>query len=324
MVIDFVQAVGRIRPARVVRSARIADLIEPWCASRRADGFQKSGIDRYHNQVTAFARWAGEDATLVSMSEASIRAYKVEFGNRCGPGTTRNALTALRSFCDWLLTEGHLKTNPALLVDHPTVALPPPNPLTREELAQLLAAIDIPPQSHKATYLRNRRAILTMLYAGSRRAETAALLWGDADLSRREIIVRQGKGGKSRVVPICDELADEYLLENDRTPTHAIVNRTDGEPMGHDCIGHIFERWLPRRGITVTPHQLRRTFATELYRRGEDLFTIQRLLGHSDPKTTLRYIGASSEKEHEAVNKLTLRADLMPNKKPPVPGGNDG
>jgi integrase len=119
--------------------------------------------------------------------------------------------------------------------------------------------------------------------------------------------VRQSKGGKSRVVPICDELADELLTEEARIGTHAVVGQADGRPLAHNSIGHIFERWLTGRGIRITPHQLRRTFATELYRRGEDLFTIQRLLGHSDPKTTLRYIGASSEKEHEAVAKLVFR-----------------
>lgn len=60
----------------------------------------------------------------------------------------------------------------------------------------------------------------------------------------------------------------------------------------------------------IHSHQLRKTFATELYLRGEDLATIQRLLGHADPKTTMRYIGASAMKEQEAVNRLTLRAEF--------------
>ncbi len=119
--------------------------------------------------------------------------------------------------------------------------------------------------------------------------------------------MRKSKGGKSRTIPICRELAEELATATDRTTTHAVVDQGDGQPLTHNSLGHIFERWVRRRGMTISPHQLRRTFATELYRRGVDLLTIQRLLGHSDPKTTLRYIGASSEIEHAAVELLQLR-----------------
>jgi integrase len=307
-IIDFRQA-ARTRRATSSHQAEpcVLDLLTPWCAARHADGFEDSGVARYRDQIVAFVRWAGMAIRVKDLTEALFRSYKVDLGSRCAPGTTRNALTALRAFCEWCIVEGYLTMNPAQRVTHPRVTAPAPNPLTRAQIVVLLAAIDALPRSHSATWRRNRRAIALMLYAGLRRSEVAALLWGDIDLARREIIVRRGKGGKSRVVPICDELATELMLDGRYPDQYAVVGLEDGQPLAHDSIGHIFERWLVKRGIRISPHQLRRTFATELYRRGEDLFTIQRLLGHSDPKTTLRYIGASSEKEHSAVNKLRLR-----------------
>lgn len=293
---------------------RLAELLNDWCAARHADGRRERGVARYRDQLEAFVAWLGASATLVEFTAARIRAYKVHLGSRVAAGTTRNGLTALRAFGDWCVEEELLDDNPALLVKHPTVLAPPPSALLRHEITALFAVLDAPPQSHKATWPRNQRCVALMLYAGLRREEVSLLCWGDYDPSARELVVRRGKGGKSRVVPVCRELA-AYLDPAYRADvaTAPIINQGDDEhgwdkALTHKAIGHIFERWLAGRGLKINPHQLRRTFATELYRRGVDLFTIQRLLGHSDPKTTLRYIMASSEIDHEAVERLTLRS----------------
>lgn len=174
----------------------------------------------------------------------------------------------------------------------------------------------MPNQSHKATHQRSRRAVCVMLYAGLRLAEVAGLERRDLDLDRRTITVRReiAKGGKPRTVPICDELLAELEPIRGYTLGWAVIDQGDapklqGRPLAIKSVAHIFELWLPRRlGWPIHAHQLRKTFATELYVRGEDLATIQRLLGHSDPKTTMRYIGASAAKEHAAVAKLQFRA----------------
>lgn len=331
----FVSLLRRLlgwRPA-ATPSPRIADLLDPWCASRLADGMQPRGVARYRQHLAAFLAWAGPDLRVAQLTRRRILAYKTALGSRAtgrrrrgdpegtlvGPGTTRNALTTLRSFGTWCVEQGHLGENPAQGVRHPRVIPPPPNVLTRVQIRDLFAAIDAPPQSHRATWPRNRRCILLMLYAGLRREEVATLQWGDLDLERRELTVRYGKGGRSRVVPICRELLVELAQAGPQLAPAPVIDQGDGAtPLTHGSLGHIFERWLPRRWPVapgeapplVSPHQLRRTFATELYVRGVDLLTIQRLLGHSDPKTTLRYIAASSAKEHAAVELLRFRAEL--------------
>lgn len=315
-------------------SPRIADLIDRWCADRIADGMQPRGVARYREHLEAFLVWASEDTTVSDFRPGLIRDYKSYVGNRptgrprrgdpegklVSPGTTRNALTALRAFGDWCVEQEYLEENPALSVKHPRVCASAPLVLTRSQITALFVAIDKPPRSHKMTWPRNRRCIALMLYAGLRREEVANLLWGDIDLLRRELMVRRGKGGKWRVVPICAELLTELLDAGDQLDHTAVVDHSEGSPLAHGSVGHIFERWLPRRWPVadgeqpplVSPHTLRRTFATELYLCGVDILTIQRLLGHSDPKTTLRYIAASSELEHQAVEKLRFRAELAP------------
>jgi site-specific recombinase XerD len=299
-------------------AASLSDLLDDWCAARRADGRSVRGVARYRAQLVAFMAWLGDGATLEAFTAARIRAYKTHLGGRVGAGTTRNSLTALRAFGDWCVEEDLLDASPARLVRHPKVEAPPVCALLHHEIAALFVAMDAPPESHRGTWPRNRRCVALMLYAGLRREEVSLLHWGDYDPSARELIVRRGKGGKRRMVPVCRELA-AYLDPAYRydAPQGAIVAQGDvgpaaDRPLTHGSLGHIFDRWLAGRGLTISPHQLRRTFATELYRRGVDLFTIQRLLGHSDPKTTLRYIAASSALDHAAVERLTLRASEAP------------
>lgn len=312
-VLDFEQAVRTVR----TRRPTISELVPEWVRDRAADGRRPSGVASYE---TIARRWLRliDDPPIDRITAAAIKRYKRDRMACVSPGTTRHELTVVRAFLDWCVSEGYLTENVALAVAHPRVEPPNPDPLSAAQIVDLLAAIDKPPRSHRATWRRNRRAICLMLYAGLRIMETAGLKWRDIDLSRREIVVRReiAKGGKPRIVPVCDELLEELLCAKWRSPFYAVVDQGDtrmqrGKHLGPKSLAHLFERWLPGRGIHIHAHQLRKTFATELYLRGEDLATIQRLLGHSDPKTTMRYIGASAKKEREAVQKLTFRAEMQ-------------
>lgn len=310
-VIDFQAAARRLHKQHLT----IGDLLPDWIRDRRADGRQPSGVESYAENLGRFMRFAG-DVPPATITEQLIKNYKRDLMARVAPGTARHALTVVRSFCAWCVVEGHMTENVALRVPHPHVTLPNPDPLTSDQITALFAALDAPQRSHKATWRRNRRAVCLMIYAGLRITEAAGVEWRDIDLVRREITVRKevAKGGKARVVPICDELYDELIRARWRTPPYHVVDQGDtragrGKPLDSKSLAHLFERWLPARGVHIHSHQLRKTFATELYVRGEDLATIQRLLGHSDPKTTMRYIGASAKKERAAVQKLTLRAE---------------
>jgi integrase/recombinase XerD len=309
-------------------SPRVSDLIDGWCQARIADGNQDRGVERYRQQLVALVKWAGDDLRVDAFTRRLIADYKTSLGSRTSnrrrrdgketritPGTTRNALTAIRAFGEWCVERELLADNPAMAVSHPKVQPPPPNVLTRAQIFDLLRVIDTRPYSHRDTWQRNRLVVLLILYAGLRREELAQLCWGDIDFARRELTIRRAKGGKSRTVPICHELLTELKSCGPQLFANAVIGNADGMSIGHAGVGKVFERWLPCRWQRVTseafpgvgPHQLRRTFATELYVRGADLFTIQRLLGHSDPKTTLRYIAASSEMEHAAVERLRFR-----------------
>lgn len=313
-IISFVQAARRFEPDR--HQPRLSQLMPDWLESRRADGRRPRGVASYQQGFARFIVFA-QDCRVNELSSEIIQRYKIELAGRCASGTVHLALIRIRAFCVWAMEAGYLTTNPALAVRLPIVTDPDPDPLSRDQITALLAAIDKPAQSYKATWSRNRRAVCLMLYAGLRIGEVAGIERRDIDLDRRTITVRRNvaKGGRSRVIPLCDELATELESIRAYKPAWFVVDQgasrqLRGKAMSLATMAHIFEKWLRRRGMGIHSHQLRKTFATELYLRGEDLATIQRLLGHADPKTTMRYIGASAMKEQEAVNRLTLRAEF--------------
>lgn len=315
-IISFQQAAHRLRPTLV--NPRLSQLIPEWIAHRHAEGHTERGVQAYKDKIGQFHAFAG-DIHPREITEELVEDYRRDQMERCEASTARNVLTVLRSFCDWAVRKGYMDMNTAKLVAHPKVTPPNPDPLTREQIDQLLAICDQPPQSHKATWRRNRRAVYLMLYAGLRIAEVAGLEWRDIDLRRGTITIRKeiAKGKRARVVWIAEELEAELRAATRRRSHEAVIDQgeTDegqGKPLTVKSLAHIFERWLPTRGLTIHAHQLRKTFATELYLAGEEIPTIQRLLGHSDPKTTMRYIGASSLKERDAIMKLRFRPQAEP------------
>lgn len=308
--IDFVSA------SRRLRGSTVSDLAPDWIKDREADGRRPRGVASYRDILHRFQVWSN-NPLVATLTEELVKEYKRYLMAHVAPATARHALTVVRAFCNWCVAEHYMETNVALLVAHPHVELVEPDPLSRSEITALLRALDVPPQSHKATWRRNRRAVCLMLYAGLRIAEAVGAERRDLDLDRRSITVRReiAKGGHARVVPICIELLDELEAVRHYQPTWAIVDQGDttegrGKPITVKSADHIFTRWLSARGIELHAHRLRKTFATELYVRGEDLATIQHLLGHVDPKTTMRYIGGNAPKQRQAVDLLRFRAEM--------------
>jgi len=143
-----------------------------------------------------------------------------------------------------------------------------------------------------------------MLFGGLRISEAAALRWRDVDLEGRYLVVRDGKGGKDRSVPLHPILLAELAAEPPHRPNWAVAGKVDGSGMAVKSMAHIFERWLPALGLAISAHQLRHSFATELLRKRADIREIQELLGHESLETTQRYLALDPERLRAAVELL--------------------
>lgn len=173
---------------------------------------------------------------------------------------------------------------------------------------------------------------MIMLYAGLRRGEVAALLWSDIDFKNKTISVNKSYDFKQcrvktpktdagiRTVPMPDVLCD--FLKKKKSTTALVVTNKAGYPLNENAWHNLLDRYLAdmnaketgkskysKNRIFVIPlftwHCLRHTYASILYDAGVDILTAQKLLGHSDVKTTLAiYTHLSAEKEQHNIEKL--------------------
>lgn len=137
-------------------------------------------------------------------------------------------------------------------------------------------------------------AVLELLYdSGLRVGELCALNRDDLDVQAQLVRVRQGKGGRSRVVPVAHravQAVGESLA--DRTDTvEALLLNSRGGRIGPRSVYRIVERHLPG----AHPHLLRHSYATHLLEAGADLRSLQELLGHARLSTTEVYTHVSRE-----------------------------
>lgn len=282
-------------------------LLDPYLAALKARGQRPRGIEKYRYNLVNFLAWLGPSATMATLSVPAVRRYQEHKAETCNPGTIENMLSCIRSFCRWGWREGYRDDDPTQWVDWPKRTKPLPRALSRVQLRALDQALMLDEHAPAARILlrdRNRRAIYLMLYAGLRISEAAHLDWNDVDLDARRLTVREGKGGKDRSVPLHDRLIWALTLVPQGERRGAVAGHADGRPLAYKSMGHVFERWLRARGLHISSHQLRHSFATTLLDRGADLRTIQILMGHESLDTTMVYLRVSDERARDAIDRL--------------------
>lgn len=163
-----------------------------------------------------------------------------------------------------------------------------PEILSREEVWRLLAA---PPHP------RHRLLLTTVYAAGLRVSETIALRVTDIDADRMTIRIEQGKGAKDRYVPLAARLLQDLRAYGKSAPPGVwlFANRQGTRPIDITVAQKIYTMAKLRAGLQKQGgiHALRHAFATHLLEAGTDLHTVQRLLGHRQISTTMRYFHLS-------------------------------
>lgn len=175
-----------------------------------------------------------------------------------------------------------------------------PTVLSRQEVAQVLAAIELP------TY---RMAAMTIYATGLRAREVCLLETRDIDAAREVIHVRHGKGRKQRLVPLPPPLLSKlraYWRQVRPEPPYVFAASHARGAMRAPALRMALHRAGQNCRMTkhVTPHVLRHSFATHLLDLGTDTRVIQVLLGHSSIRTTTRYVQVSTELMSQAASLL--------------------
>jgi site-specific recombinase XerD len=160
------------------------------------------------------------------------------------------------------------------------------------------------------------RAILTALFdTGCRASELMSLKVEDLDRATGSMIVRKGKGGRARTVFLGHKSLRAILrylrLRGKHEPGDALWVTTQRTPLKVPGLRGIIVRRAHRAGIPVPGiHDFRRAFALNSPRNGMDLFSLQRLMGHSDLSILRRY-AAQNEQDIRLAHERFGPADRL-------------
>jgi site-specific recombinase XerD len=240
------------------------DQFEDYQAMR---GWSPSTLKRRRWTLTKFS----EGCELDTATRSDVERF---ISQRSAPSSRRSLLSDLRGFYEWANDRELVAVNPTKGVG--TIKVP-------DRQARPLSDADLALAISSARTRGLRQAIMLGVYAGLRVSEIAALEWRDVRPASRELIVRDGKGGKSRTLRLASELA-AALAELDRRPDGRVIGTTGAN------VSQRIRGLFARLGIDHRPHDLRATFGTKVAER-HDILTAQRMLGHSSVKTTQGYLG---------------------------------
>lgn len=162
-----------------------------------------------------------------------------------------------------------------------------PTVLNKQEVSQLL--------SHSRKKPKHYAIVATLYSTGLRISELVELTISDIDSKNMLLHVRQGKGGKDRLVQLSVELLDilrDYYRSCHVKPDKWLFPGRGNDRMHTSTVQRYIHRLAEKAGIDkkITPHTFRHSFATHLLEDGTDLRTIQALLGHADIQTTEKYL----------------------------------
>ena len=237
----------------------------------------------YATDLREFALWFGPSRQLDEVDVRVLTDWVAELG-RARPGgklaaaTIGRKLAAVRSLVRFSLGPEHVPN--AILAPRRPRRLP--DAPKQHEVEELIKAINV----DGPLGLRNGALVELVYSCGLRAAEAVGLDLGDVDFEQERVHVREGKGGKDRIIPLGEEaalLVARYL--RDARPELA---RGANDALFLSARGRRLDTSTLRR-IVPHPHRLRHAFATHLLDGGADLRTIQELLGHSSLSTTQVY-----------------------------------
>lgn len=256
---------------------------------------------------------------IVQLNEIALTSFFFWGRNEC-KWSARTALTyyqSLSSFFSWCIKKGIIKESPLKSIPRPKLPKQLPKALSQKDAQRLFEFVQLMPipSEYNPQIFHKRRdtAIFSMfLFTGLRRQELLDLKVINVNLDEDIITIRAGKGMKDRVIPISFELKKYLKMYMNEREKEKILSPYFFTSYGHQgrlgtrTLTRMFQRVREASGIYFCAHQLRHTFATLMAQSQCDLYSLSKMLGHSDIKTTTVYLSANTEHLKSQINKHPL------------------
>lgn len=238
------------------------------------------------------------DREIHTITERDLRFWIDQTRGRLRPATINHRLSFLRLAFAWALHAELLVANPAARTKAPTGPNARYRYLSADEEVRLLGVMPA------RAFALVRFAILT----GLRRLEIFHLCPEHIDWQREQLLVADSKTGRQRIIPLHPEAMIALLYWKSRGGAWIFepgLNQAKRWVAAAQWVDRWFRPSLLAAGIEgFRFHDLRHTFASRLVEQGVPLFTVQQLLGHTDPKMTMRYAHLSADHLKQAVYRL--------------------
>jgi len=271
-------------------------------------------VDAYRSDSRLFLQ-SPEDQDVSPQVEAItkqvVRQYVVWLRERdLKPSSVVRRINSLRSFWNYLWDNDYAQNNPFRQITLPRQRRKLPTYLSEQECRRVVEAAGN--QHDEFNACRDRAVLMFMVFTGARRSEVLNLKWSDVDLEQQTVRFVDSKGGKTRVLPLSEEVVQVLLEWQQMRPkcdhSHVFTAKW-GARLERRGLNSALQRALEGAGIDrpdITPHTLRHSFACMLLNNGADLQCLQQMLGYSRLDTTGIYLHATAENLRHAMNKHPL------------------
>jgi integrase/recombinase XerC/integrase/recombinase XerD len=200
---------------------------------------------------------------------SSMQTYK--------PKTFHRIISTLSSFYRFLYSQEIVRANPLTGIDRPRIKQQEVKYLKHNQVLRLIDSIED---------TRDKLIVRTIYATGVRVSELCNINIEDIDFDERTIRIR-GKGDKIRTVFVDEDTLTGILKFIGNRIVGPLFVGQQGKHISSRAIQHIFKHYAPQG---ITPHKIRHSYASELYKRSKNLRVVQENLGHTSIKTTEIYL----------------------------------
>jgi len=297
----------------------LQNLIEGFRLSCQTEGKSPKTIEWYTSFVTRFRLFLELNnlpSQIDKINKNHIRQFILYLqeeartphsGKNLSGATIQGYVRALKAFFSWADREDYILSNPLAKIPLPKARSKIISTFTEEQIDILLNMC----QTSNGYGQRNLVILLLLLDSGIRVSELVNIELDDINIAEGYIRIRRAKGGKERFVPI-GSVVQKYLWKYINTsrpqPLTQQITRlflsAKGLPLTKSGIQQLLRRYGRRAGISAvrcSPHTLRHTFAKNYLLNGGDIFSLQKILGHSSLASVRVYLNlfdADIKKQH--------------------------
>lgn len=278
-----------------------------------ADGKSKCTIEAYSCDLRQFEKSILKKE-LDDIKYSDLRSWADGLAaDGLSAASRSRKISAVKSFFRYCHKMGFTVANTADGLECPKIERKEPHTISQEDAKIVLQNVC---DGHKGnvTWFRNYAILSMFLYTGIRREELTNICLNDVDLVQRSILIH-GKGAKQRYVYINDSLLpvlSEYLEAHRKLFKTAVESEylfpsTMTSKMSVTAVNNVVNKAFLSAGIKedgVSAHILRKRFATSVFQSTADIATTSKLLGHSSPAVTMRYVVIDENVMRSAVNNV--------------------